>query len=163
MQFPLGYWQAVGIRAEPAPEHGVAVDLQVMGGDRGSQGWRPALNEGHGLGGGDVLEHHLQPLVTFQQGLELTLNEHRFSIEHIHLGVGHLAVDQQRHADPLHRLEHRRDAGQITHPGLGVGGGPGWIELGGGEDPLAEAPLQLTRIDRVGEVGRHQWLESVAP
>lgn len=150
MQFSLGHRQAVGVGTQSAQKHGVAVDLQVVRGNRGGQGRWPCLDEGHGLGGGDVLEHHLQPRVTFQQGLEVAFDEHRFSIEYIHFGVSHLPVDEQRHADPLHGLQHRRNAGRIAHPGLGIGGGPGRIELGSGEDTVCEAALQLTWIDCVG-------------
>ena len=66
-------------------------------------------HEGHGVGGGDVLQHHLQPRMAPQQRRQVALDEHRLPIEDVHLRVGHLAVDQQRHADALHGGEHRRD------------------------------------------------------
>ena len=61
MAFPLGHRQAVEIGPQAAAEHGVAVDVQVVGRDRGRQVGSSAAHEVGGLGGGDVFEHHLQP------------------------------------------------------------------------------------------------------
>ena len=63
-----------------------------------------------GLGGGDMLEHDLQRGEIAHQRGEHALDEHRLAVEDVDLAVGHFAMDQQRHADPLHRLEHRARA-----------------------------------------------------
>ena len=37
-------------------------------------------------------------------------------------GIGHLAMDEQGHADPLHRFEGRAERGDVGHPVGAVGG-----------------------------------------
>ena len=63
--FALGDGQAVVMRLDAADEDVVAVDDQVMRGDRRTK-VRPRLGAGIGgaLGGGDMLHHHAQ----FRQG-----------------------------------------------------------------------------------------------
>jgi len=135
----LATGQAVKVRPKAALEQGVAVDVQVVGGDRGGQRCRALRHELRRIGGGDVLEHHLQARVALQQWLQMALDEHRLAIEDVHRRVGHLAVDQQRHADALHRLQGGADVPGIAHAGIAVGGGTGRVELGRREDPLAES------------------------
>ena len=38
---------------------------------------------------------------------EHAIDEDRLAIEDVDVGIGDLAMDEQRHADPLHRLERR--------------------------------------------------------
>ena len=159
MPLPLGHRQAIEIRSQAAAEQGVAVDLQMVGGDRGRQVRPGAAYEIGGLAGGDVLQHHLQPRMPRQQRRQMPLDEHRLPVEHIHLRGGYLAVDQQRQADPLHRCEHPIQPADVAHAGGGIGGGMGGIELAGREHPLGLAALQLRRVAGVGEVGGHQRLE----
>ena len=45
--------------------------------------------------------------------LKDAVDEHRFAVEHIDVGVGHLAMDAQHHADPLHPLERRMDIADV--------------------------------------------------
>ena len=87
------------------------------------------------------------------------VEEHRLAVEDVDLGIGDLAMDQQRHAGLLHRLEaagdgvHRGDA--VRRVGRGMGG----IELGGDPHALVLAARQLGRIGAVGQVAGHQRLE----
>ena len=60
VQFPLGHRQAVEVRPQAAGKHGVAVDVQVVGRDRGSQVGRARAHKIDRIDGGDVLQHHLQ-------------------------------------------------------------------------------------------------------
>lgn len=46
----------------------------------------------------------------------MAIEKHGFAIEDVHLRITHLSMNQQRHADPLHGGEHRRDPAQIAHP-----------------------------------------------
>ena len=56
----------------------------------------------------------------FTSGAERAVDEHRLAIEDVDLGVGHLAVDQQRQARALHRLEHRVALAQVGHARVGI-------------------------------------------
>ena len=60
VQFPLGHRQAVKVGPQAAGKQGVAVDVQVVGRDRGRQVGRPATHKINRITGGDVLKHHLQ-------------------------------------------------------------------------------------------------------
>ena len=160
MPFPFGDRQAVEVRPQAPLEEGVAVDVQVMRGDRRRQVVRSGGNEVRRVGGGDVLEHHLQARMALEQGDELLLDEDRLAIKDVDGWIGDLAVDQQRHANPLHRLQDGLDVGEIAHPGIGVGGRAGGVELGGGEDPFAMAPLQFGGVDRLRQIGGHQRREA---
>ncbi len=71
------------------------------------------------------------------------LDEHRLAVEHVDIGVSHLAVDQQRHARALHRGQHRGQRGHVGHAMRRSGGGMRGIELGGGEHALAVARDQI--------------------
>ena len=116
MALPLGHRQAIEIAAQTALKHGVAVDVQVVGRDGCRHQWIAISHKLGGLLGGDVLQHHPQLGELAAQRDQMPLDEHRFSIKDVDVGIGDLAVDQQGHIDGLHPLEHRRDAGQITHP-----------------------------------------------
>ena len=52
------------------------------------------------------------------------------------------------------------DVGEVAHPGIGVGGRAGGVELGGGEDPIAIASLQFGGVDGFRQVGGHQRHEA---
>ena len=70
-----------------------------------------ASDEIGGVGGGDMLEAPIfRPGKSRDQRREHAVDEHRLAVEDVDLGIGHLAVDEQRHADPLHRLERGTDA-----------------------------------------------------
>ena len=159
VQLAFGHRQAIHVGPQSPLEQGVAVDVQVVGGDGGCQVARPRLHELHRLSGGDVLQHHLQGWMPLQQGLEVALDEHRFAIKDVNGGIGHLPVNQQGHADALHAGEHWRDVRQIAHARVGVGGGTGRVELRCGEHSRCKAPLQLIGCDCFGEIGRHQRRE----
>ena len=59
--FALGNRQAIGVRPDPADEHGVAVDVQVLRRDRCRDVGPAARHEGDCFSRGDMLKHHLQP------------------------------------------------------------------------------------------------------
>ena len=58
VRFALGDRQAIGMWANAADQHGVAVDVQVLRGDRGGDVVARALDELDAFGGGQVLEHY---------------------------------------------------------------------------------------------------------
>ena len=57
---PLRDRQAVEMRPQPAREQGVAVDVEVLRSHRRRDVRAGRLDEGHRLGGGDMLEHDLE-------------------------------------------------------------------------------------------------------
>ena len=75
------------------------------------------LNELHGIGGGDVLEHDPERWERADDGRERGVDERLFAIKYIHMMIGHFTVYQQWHIMLFHRLENgiqcldARDAG----------------------------------------------------
>jgi hypothetical protein len=55
--------------------------------------------------GGDVLKDDLEFWKISSQRNQLTIDEDRFSVKHIHTGIGHLPVQQQQQAQLLHLLQ----------------------------------------------------------
>ncbi len=97
------------------------------------------------VAGGDVLEHDLEAGQALHQRRQHAFDEARLAVEHVDLGVGDLAMDEKRHADGLHALQHRHDTRDIGHAHGRIGRGIGGVELGRGEHALLEALR-----DRVG-------------
>ena len=95
----------------------------------------------------------------FDQRRQHLVEKHRLAVEDVDLRIGHLAMDQQRHAGLLHRLQ---AAGDLVHRGHAVrriGGGVRRIELGRDPHALLLAARKLGRIGAVGQVAGHQRLE----
>ena len=84
------------------------------------------------------------------------IDEHGLAIEHVDVGIGDLAMHEQRHADALHRLERRMEGPDVGDALRAVGGGMGGVELAGGEDARFEAAGNLRRIGMVGQIEGHQ-------
>ena len=93
--------------------------MQMMWGDRGGEtritGQVCITDEINSLLGGDVLQHDAQGWITLAQGNQVGFDECSFAIKHIHITVSDLAMDEQRHVDGLHSLQHLADPGQIAH------------------------------------------------
>ena len=51
------------------------------------------------------------------QWLQVTFDERCFPVKHVHIGIGDLTVDQQRHTNPGHARKNRIKLLQIGHPG----------------------------------------------
>ncbi len=149
------------VRADAAFEQGVAVDHQVMRCDRRGHLGACGLDELGRLGRGDVLEYDLQRREVGDDPGEDPVDEHRLAIEDVDRLVGHFAVEEQRHADPLHRREHWIDQPDVRHAMRRIGRGVGRIELAGGEHAFGEPTLDFARIGAVGEIGGHQGLKGV--
>ncbi len=159
----LEHGQAVVVGPHAAFEHGIAVVQQMMRREGCGQKRRTLgipvvrlLNERGGLGRGDVLQHDLELGKSAAQSDEMPLDEHRLAVEHIHLGVGHFAVNQQRHPDLLHGVERRIDALEFGHSAVRISRCARRVEL---ERMHHAAVLRLGHHRRggvVGEIERHQ-------
>ena len=106
-----------------------------------------------------MLEHDLQVRQARAQRDQHGLDEYGFAVEDIDLRIGDLAMDQQRHADFRHPLQHASDLQDIGDTEMGIGGGPRGIELGRDPGTRLIPGLDRVGIGIVGQVQRHQRLE----
>ena len=113
----------------------------------------------HRFFGRDVLKHDAQFGQPSPQPVEHPVDKHRLAVEHVDLRVGHLAVDQQRHAEPCHAFEHRRDSVVIDDAKGRIGRCPCRVELDRREHPFFIAPGDLFRLGSVGQITGHQRRE----
>ena len=151
------------MRSQTPHEHVVAVEHEVLDGDgRPQPSALVTADIGHGLLGGDVLHDHPQRGKALAQGVEHVVDKPGFAVEDVDLGVGDLAVGQQRNAAGGHALDHRIDPGQIAHAGVRVGGCPGGVELDGRDQPRIEARFEVVGVGGLGQVERHQRGEVTA-
>src|SRR3546814_7867536 len=93
-----------------------------------------------------MLEHDLEARQVLDELRQDPLDEHGLAVEDVDVGIGDLAMDEERHADPLHRLQRRIEGADVGHAMGGIGRGMGGIKLGGGEHPLRETPLDLAGV-----------------
>ena len=119
----------------------------------------PRGDIGDRLLGRDVLEHDAQFGHAAAQRVEHPLDEHRLAVEDVDLGVGHLAVDQQRHAERRHALQHRHDPVDIGDAVRRVRRRVRRVELDRREHALLIAARDFVRIGAVGQVAGHQRRE----
>ena len=107
-----------------------------------------------------MLEHDTQAGEVLQQGLQHRLDEYSLAVEHIYIGADHLAVNQQRHVDALHCFEHGSNELHRCHAVIGIGRRMRWVELARGKHAGRETRLHFGCCNGIGQVGRHQRLES---
>ncbi len=152
----LGDGQAIGVRANAADQHGVAIDVEVLRGDRRGDVGGGARDELRRLCGGDMFKDDLELGEGADERFQRALDEHRLAVEDIDVMVGDLAVDQQRHADALHPLEHAHDVGDVGHAMRAAGGGMRGVEFGGGKHALSMAARDFVGVGSVGQIGDDQ-------
>ena len=129
MLLALEHRQAVVVRPHAAQEDGVAVEQQVVRGDRRRQ---VLVARGHvlrRLARGDVLEHDLQPGEVAPQRLQHAVDEHRLAVEQVDVGIGDLAMHQQQQAFALHRLQRGVGLADVGDAGIAVGRRAGRVQL----------------------------------
>ncbi|MPL73085.1 hypothetical protein SDC9_18878 [bioreactor metagenome] len=156
MALALGDRQAIVMRLDPAHQDVVAVDDQVMRGDRRAEVFALAAHIVHTILGGDVLHHHPQPRGGAAHRVEHALDEHRLAVEDVDGRVGDLAMHAQRQADLGHRLEHAAHLVEVAHARGRVGGRPGRIELDRGDDARGRGGGDIGGVGLFGQVERHQ-------
>ena len=129
IRFGLEQWQAVQVRSQAAGEQCIAVVQQMLRRDgRGDAGARAAHELDRRACRG-VLEHDAQGVPACHERCQYALDEACLAIEHVHLRVSHLAVNQQRQVERRHGSQCRLQARDVGDPGIRVRGGAGRIEL----------------------------------
>ncbi len=109
--------------------------------------------------GRDVLEHDLEGRIALHDHREVALEEDGLAIEDVHFRIRHLAVDQQRNAGDLHRLQHRIAFANIGHARCRIRRGTRGVVLHRLHEPRLLRALDLARRCLVGEIERHEGLE----
>ena len=99
--------QAEQVRANSTNQHVVAVIQQMVGGNGCAYAVRCSIDKVNRVGGGDVLENHLQGRESLDQTDQLLIDKGLFAIKNVHLGMSHFAMHQQRHAYVGHRFQRR--------------------------------------------------------
>ena len=143
----------------PPLKHGIAVVQQVMHGDRRRNVGRRGRDELDGLARGDVFQHDFQFGKVTQQAGEMALDEHRFAVEHIDIGIDHFAMQQQWHPDFFHRRNGLVGLGQFGHAGIGIRRGAGRVILHRVHQAACARAADFIGLHVVGEIKRHQRLE----
>ena len=87
------------------------------------------------------------------------VDEHGLAVEDVDLALGHLAMHQQQQAVALQGFQGGVGLARIGHTGVAVGGGTGWVKLGGDHACVFGAG-DFVGGQVVGEVERHQRLEA---
>ena len=148
------------MRADAACEHRIPVHQQVVRGDGGGDVGRGRGHVLHRLARGDVLEHQPQAGKALRDLRQHRVDERLFPVEHIHLRVGDLAVEQQGQARFFHDLQHSEAVLEARHAGIGIGGGTGRVILDRMHPAARLRQRDLTRRGVVGEIECHQRLEA---
>ena len=159
MRLAFQHRQAVVMRANATRENGVAVVQQVVRRDGRARVFVARRHILRSLCRGDVLEHNFEFGKVTAQRNQLGVDEHRFAVKQVNVSAGHLAVHQQEHARLLHGFECLVGLAQVGHTRIAVGGGTGWVELGGDHTCVFGTDNFVSR-QVVGEVERHQRLEA---
>ena len=143
------------MRADAADQDMVAVDDQVMGGDR-----RPhvllACDVIHALRRGDMFHHHAQAGGRAAHRVQHAVDEHRLAVEDVDGGVRHLAMGAKRNPRLGHRLQHRAHLVEIPHARGRIRGGPGRVELDRRDDSRGMGGNDIGGIGRLGQIQGHQ-------
>ncbi len=149
---PLEDRKAVGVRAQPPVEQGVAVPPQVMRRDGREQVTLTALHELDCSLSRDVLEHDAQIRQLGQEPLQDPVDEHVLAAEDVDRPIGDLTVKKERHPDLAHAPEDWQEPEDVGDALSAVRSGVRRIQLGRHPGTRPEAPLELVGIGLVGQV-----------
>ncbi len=156
MLFALRYRQTIMMRTNAPFKHGVAIDFQMMRRNRRCNIGGACLNKRGGVRSCDMLEHNFQLRKISHNINKDALDKHGFAIKDINVGVRHLAMHQQRHADALHGAQHRIDIFNVRYAKSGVRRCIRRVKLAGGKDALCKAAFNFGRLERIREIAGHQ-------
>ena len=150
--FAFGHRQAVIMRFDPSGEDVVAIDHQMMRGDRGSQVRPPFGGVFHALHRGDVLHNHAQTRCRPTDRIQHPFDEHRLAVEDVDLAVDHFAMHTKRTADLGHLFQHGAHLVEIGHTRGRVGRGACRIQLDRGDQPVGMRARKVVRVGRFRQV-----------
>jgi hypothetical protein len=103
----------------------------MVGSDGGCDIGRSRADELYRLRCGDMFQHNFQCGKTGGERVEYPLDENCLAVKNINLAIGYLAMYQEWYSGFLHGSEGVIEQAQIGYARVGVGGGPGRIELHG--------------------------------
>ncbi|OIQ74127.1 hypothetical protein GALL_442320 [mine drainage metagenome] len=130
-----------------------------MRGNRRGQSFVRRPDIGHTFLRRHMLHHHAQPRRLAPYPVEHAVDEHCLSVENIDGRISHLAMHAQRQANVGHRLQHRAHLVKVAHTRVGVGGGPGGIQLYRSGQPGPGGGHDILWVGVLGQVERHQRRE----
>ena len=147
------------MRPDAALKDRIAIDDQMMRGDRRRHIGSAILDIGDRVFRRHMLQHDAQFRQPAAQGVEHALDKHRLPVENIDFGIGHLAMDQEGHTDRGHALQHRHHPIHVGDAVRGMRRRMRRVELDCGEHALLMAARHLGGIGRVGQIAGHQRRE----
>ena len=115
VHFAFQHRQAVVMWTNATREQTVAIEQQMMCRNRRRDARCATLDKLDGVLRGDVLEHDAQVWKCAHRRLKLFGQEDVFSVENVHVGVGDLAMHQQRQVVCLHCGKRVIAAREIAH------------------------------------------------
>ena len=162
VHFTLKHRQTVIVRANAPHKQGVAVVQKMLrsdGGGRMSSGLCHILRS---FACGDVFQHDFQFWHLLPQRLQHTLDEDGLPIENVHIRTCDFAMNQQRHAIQLHRLQYLAAPAQIGDSCVAVGGSSCRIQLESNNACVVRL-ADFVRIGIVREIKRHHRNKCITP
>ena len=147
---------------DTAHEHVVAVEKQVLGGNRRGNRIRCFANEGCRIGRSDVLENDLQGREALDQPDHVLIDEALFAIEYVDIGTCDFAMDKQRHTDFGHRFQHWKDVVDRRYTRGGIRRGTGRVEFYGMYEACRFRGVDIARRRAFRQVKGHQRFEMIA-
>ena len=157
----LGDRQAIIVGLDATDEDGIAVDDEVMRGDRTGKVLLSGADIVHAVLRRDMLHRHLQFRQALAQGIEHRLDEHGLTVENIDFRRRYLAMDAERQTDLRHALQHGHGLVHVAHAAVGIGRRTGGVELDGGDEAALLALFHIVGAGMFGEIERHQRLEAI--
>ena len=154
--FAFGHRQAVVMRFDATRQDVVAVDDQVMRGDRRGKVGASGAGISDAFLSGDMFHHHAQTGDAAAQRVKDGVDEHGLAVENIHRGIGDFAVQAQGQADFGHFLQHSLNLGEILHAGMRIGGGPGGVKLQRLDQTGGGSGGHIGGVGAFGQVEGHQ-------
>ena len=154
--------QAVQMWTYTANQHVVTVKHQMLWRDGGGDKLVTVADILSGIFGGDVLEDHFERGKALTQGLHHGVDKTGFTVKDVDLGMRDFTVNQQRHTQFLHTLQHRHDGINAGNAVAGVGGGIGRVKFRSGEYAFVKPALHFVWIQGIGQVAGHQRGEIMA-
>ncbi len=121
--------QAIKVRSYAARKNRVAIVQQMLRRDGGRHTAACGADKIDGACGGNVFEDHSQGWKSFDERRQYAVDEVRFPIKHIDVGLRRLAMHLKRHPGFFHARQHTVDVIDIGDAGLLMRGCALWLQL----------------------------------